>query len=186
MELGVAIWELRCGSVNDFAMLASVDREDARAGLFDADGKEQDWMHRPAVEFIVDPRKKKQKPRADVIAFVPGALVLNEKADGALGQFLSQFGQLLELHCGGEILHFFNATKLIDCIDVERSEKRRSGAIAMEAFDESNVPQQAAVFKDPRMAAVRIYVNDAGRAEIERIVAADGLTGIECGSPQRF
>jgi hypothetical protein len=186
MELGVAIWELRCGSVNDFAMLVSVDREDARAGLFDADGKEQDWMHRPAVEFIVDPRKKRQKPRADVIAFVPGALVLNEKANGALGPFLSRFGQFLELHCGGEILHFFNATKLIDCIDVERSEKRRSGAIAMETFDESNVPLQAAVFKDPHMAAVRIYVNDAGRAEVERIVAAGGLTGIECGHPQRF
>jgi hypothetical protein len=186
MELGVAIWELRCGSVNDFAMLASVDGEDARAGLFDADGKEQDWRHRPAVEFVVEPRKRKLKPRADVIAFVPGALVLNEKAHGALGPFLSRFGQLLELRCGGETLHFFNATTLIPCIDVERSAKRRSGAIAMEAFDESNVPQQAAVFKDPRLAAVRIYVNDAGRAEIERIVAADGLAGIECGPPQRF
>ena len=186
MELGVAIWELRCGSVNDFAMLASVDWEDARAGLFDADGKEQDWMHRPAVEFSVDSRKKKQKPRADVIAFVPGALVLNETAKVALGPFLSQFGQLLELHCGGEILYFFNATTLIDCIDVERSEKRRSGSIAMEAFNESNVPQEAAVFKDRRMASVRIYVNDAGRKEIERIVADAGLTGVECGTPQRF
>jgi hypothetical protein len=36
------------------------------------------------------------------------------------------------------------------------------------------------------MAAVRIYVNDAGRREIERIVADAGLTGIECGPPQRF
>ena len=44
-------------------------------------------MHRPAVEFIVDSRKKKQKPRADVIAFVPGALVLDEKANAALGPF---------------------------------------------------------------------------------------------------
>ena len=182
----MAIWELRCASVNDFAALASVDRQDGLAGLFDADGKEQDWMHRPAVEFIVDPRKKKQKPRADVIAFVPGALVLNEKADAALGPFLSQFGQLLELHCAGETLHFFNATKLIDCIDVERSEKRRSGAIAMEAFDESNVPHETAVFKDPRTAGARIYVNDAGRAEIERIVAEAGLAGVECGPPQRL
>jgi hypothetical protein len=117
--------------VNDFAMLASVDWEDARAGLFDADGKLQDWMHRPAVEFTVDPRKKKPKARADVSAFVPGALVLNEKANVALGPFLSQFGQLLELHCGGEILYFFNATTLIDCVDLKHSEKRRSGSIAM-------------------------------------------------------
>lgn len=172
--------------MNDFAMLVNIDDQDGDAGMFEARGEPADWMHRPAVEFIADRKRKKQKPRADVIAFVPGALVLNEKAKVALGPFLSQFGQLLELHCGGEILYFFNATTLIDCIDVERSEKRRSGSIAMEAFNESNVPQEAAVFKDRRMASVRIYVNDAGRKEIERIVADAGLTGIECGPPQRF
>jgi hypothetical protein len=112
--------------------------------------------------------------------------VLSERARVVLAPFLSRFGQLLELHCPEESLTFYNVTNLVDCIDTERSEKRRSGAIAMEAFDESNVPIEPAVFKDPRMAAVRIYVNDGGRAEIERIVAAERLTGIECGVPQRF
>ena len=182
----VAVWELRCGSVNDFAMLVNIDDDDGDSGMFEARGVPADWMHRPAVEFLVDRKSKKQKPRADVIAFVPGALVLNEKAKAALGPFLSRFGQLLELHCCGEVLYFFNATNLVDCVDVERSEKRRSGSIAMEVFDESNVPQGAAVFKDSSTAPVRIYVNDGGRAEIERIVAANGLTGIECGAPQRL
>ena len=182
----MAIWELRCGSVNDFAMLANVDRQDALAGLFDADGKEQDWMHRPAVEFVAEPRKKKQKPRADVIAFVPGAMVLNEKADKALGPFLSQFGQMLELHCAGETLYFYNATNMIDYVDAGKSERRRSGSIAMEAFFEDSVPEEPAVFKDPLMAPIRIYVNDAEKAEVERIVADARLTGIECGPPQRF
>lgn len=182
----MAIWELRCASVNDYAALVNCDRKDSLAGMFSADGKSQDWMHRPAVAFIEDPRKKKQKPRANVIAFVPGALVLDAKAKLALGSFLSKFGQLLELHQSGETLWFYNATNLVHCIDVEHSEKRRSGAIAMEAFDESKAPSEAAVFKDPIMAGARIYVNDAGRAEIERLVADAGLTGIECGTPQRF
>lgn len=38
------------------------------------------------------------------------------------------------LHRGGETLWFYNATNLVHCINVERSEKRCSGAIAMEAF----------------------------------------------------
>jgi hypothetical protein len=184
--MSVAVWELRCGAVNDFAMLANVDDMDGDAGMFEARGEPMDWMHRPAVEFIADPRKKKQKPRADVSAFVPGALVLNEKADKALGPFLSQFGQMLELHCAGETLRFYNATNIIDCVDAEKSERRRSGSIAMEAFFEDNVPEEPAVFKDPLMAPIRIYVNDAAKAEVERIVAESGLTGIECGPPQRF
>lgn len=182
----MAVWELRCGLVNEFATLANVDDQDGDAGMFEARGQKKDWMHRPAVQFIVDPRKKKQKPRADVAAFVPGALVLNEKADKALGPFLSQFGQMLELHCSGETLYFYNATNMLDVVDSERSERRRSGSIAMEAFFEDNVPGEPAVFKDPLMAPVRIYVNDAGKAEVERIVAEAGLTGIECGPPQRF
>jgi hypothetical protein len=78
-ELAVGVWELRCASVNDFAMLVSTDRADGRSGMFDADGTARDWMHRPAVEFYVEPRKKVQKPRADVSLFRPGALVLNAK-----------------------------------------------------------------------------------------------------------
>jgi hypothetical protein len=182
----VAILELRCASVNDYAALASSDREDSLAGLFNADGKPQDWRHRPAVQFIEEARKKKQKPRANVIAFVPGALVLDARAKLALGAFLAKFGQFLELHCSGETLFFYNVTHLVPCVDLAHSEKRRSGAIAMEVFDESAVPSEPSIFKDPLTAPVRIYVNDEARAEIERIATHAGLTGIECGPPQRF
>jgi hypothetical protein len=182
----VGVWELRCASINDFAMLVSSDPGDGRSGMFDANGKARDWMHRPAVEFYVEPRKKVQKPHADVSLFRPGALVLNAKAKLALGAFLSKFGQFLELHHGSETLWFYNVTNMVSCVDAERSEKRRSGAIAMEAFDGTNVPAEAAVFKDPLMAQIRIYVNDAGKALIEKIASEAGLTGIECGLPQRF
>jgi hypothetical protein len=182
----VGVWELRCASINDFAMLVSSDPGDGRSGMFDANGKALDWMHRPAVEFYVEPRKKVQKPHADVSLFRPGALVLNAKAKLALGAFLSNFGQLLELHHGSETLWFYNVTNMVSCVDADRSEKRRSGAIAVEAFDGTNVPVDAAVFKDPLMAQIRIYVNDGGKALIEKIAFEAGLTGIECGLPQRF
>jgi hypothetical protein len=180
------IWELRCAKINSFASLVALDDADFRAGLFAADGSVQDWMHRPAVEFFVETRKKKQPPRANVIFMKHGALVLDAKAKLALGAFLSKFGQLLELHLGGETLWFYNVTNMVTCLDAEKSERDETGMIMAEAFDEANVPKAPAVFKDPTMAVIRIYVNDAGRAEIERLASDAELTGIECGSPQRF
>jgi len=43
-------------------------------------------------------------------------------------------------------------------------------------IDESKVSKKAAVFKDPKMGVIRIYVNDAARAEIGRLVSDAGLT----------
>lgn len=182
----MSVWELRCAKVNDFASLVISDHDSKTGGMFATKGASLHWEYPPVVEFYVEPQKRKQKPRADVILFKLGALVLNARAKAALGPFLSKFGQLLEMRCGSEALYFYNVVNTIDCVDVERSEKRKSGAIAMEAFDESNVPAEPSVFKDRLMAPARIYVNDAGLQEVERIVAENGLTGIECGSPQRF
>jgi hypothetical protein len=180
------IQELRCAKINSFASLVAVDRADSRADMFATKGAVQDWTHRPAVEFFVEPRKKKQPPRANVIHMKLGALVLDAKAKLALGSFLSKFGQLLELHHGGETLWFYNVTNMVACVDSEKSTRDENGMITAEAFDESEVPKEAAVFKDPTMAAIRIYVNDAGRAEIERLASDAGLAGIECGTPQAF
>ena len=180
------IHELRCAKINSFASLVAVDRADSRAGMFATKGAVQDWTHRPAVEFFVEPRKKTQPPRANVIHMKLGALVLDAKAKLALGSFLSKFGQLLELHHGGETLWFYNVTNMVPCVDAAKSKKDENGMITAEVLDESEAPKEAAVFKDPTMAAIRIYVNDAGRDEIERLASDAGLTGIECGAPQAF
>lgn len=180
------ISELRCANINDFAPLVGLDDADYEAELFAVDGSAKDWTHRPAVEFVAEPRKKKQRPRANVIFMKHGALVLDAKAKLALGSFLSTFGQLLELHLGGDTLWFYNVTNMIDCLDKERSEWEQGGMIVKEAFHDDRVPKEAAVFKDPVMGVIRIYVNDAGRSEIERIAADAGLTGIECGAPKPF
>jgi hypothetical protein len=180
----MAIWELRCAAVNDFASIVSRDYDDIEDGLFDTDGGPKDWKDRPLVGWAVDKREETQKPRADVSLLLPGALVLGDRAKNALGPFLSEFGQLLELDCEGEPRWFFNATNIVSCVDEAKSEKFEDGGIMLEAFDEAKAPKDAAVFKDPLTAPVRIYVNEAGRVEIERMISEGGLTGIECGEPR--
>ena len=179
----MAIWELRCGSVNDFASIVSRDYDNIEDELFDTDGGPKDWKDRPLVGWAVDKRKKTQKPRADISLLLPGALVLNDRAKEALGPFLSKFGQLLELDCEGEPRWFFNATNLVACVDEAASEKFDDGGIMLEAFDESKAPKEASVFKDPLTAPVRIYVNEAVKRTIEKLAKDAGLTGIECAKP---
>ena len=181
------ISELRA-RIDGFSPLVVVDDADIRAGMFAMDGSPKDWAHRPAVKFFVEPRTKKQKPRANVIHMKMGALILDAKAKLALGSFLSKFGQLLELHLegDGETLWLYNVTNIVPCLDEARSERDETGMITMEALDERKAPKAAAVFKDPKMCVIRIYVNDAGRTEIERLASDAGLTGIECGTPLAF
>ena len=98
----MAIWELRCGAVNDFASIVSRNHDNIEDELFDTDGSPKDWKDRPSVGYVVDKRNKTQKLRADISLLLPGALVLNERARDVLGPFLSKFGQLMELDCEGE------------------------------------------------------------------------------------
>jgi hypothetical protein len=182
----VAVWELRYASVNDHAMIVPMDDQDVMDRLFFTDGKPLHWMDRPLIGLSDGRRKKNPRPPADVSLMVPGALVLNGRARAALGPFLSKFGQFLELETegSGEIRYFYNVTNVLQCVDVGRSEKLRSGGVRLEVFDERNVPTEPAVFKDPSTARVRIYVNDAGKAVIDELATSAGLTGIECGEPR--
>jgi len=181
----MTIWELRFAAVDDHAGIVSLRDEDMLADRFRPDGVPKMWVDRPLVGFFDSTRPKKPRPPADVSAFVPGALVLNERAKDVLGPFLSKFGQLLELECevGVEIRYFYNVTNLVRCVDVSRSDKNEVGRIVAEAFDTSGVPRDAAVFKDPATALTRIYVNDAAKEVLDRLIASSGLTGIEIGAP---
>lgn len=177
----MAIWELRCAAPNDFAMPVPIDRDDLEEDVFDTTGAPKHWIDRPRVAFHKETRRKVQKPHANVSLLVPGALVLDGKARAALGEFLLRSGQLLELDCEDEPRWFYNVTRVIACVDAARSETFEDGGIAREAFDATTVPAEPLVFKDPRTAPVRIYVNDAGKAWIDRMTAAAELSGIECG-----
>lgn len=193
----MTIWELRCANINDYSLTVPLDRSDMRARLFDVKGEPMDWGKVPRIGFADSSRKKQKKPPADVSAMLYGALVLNARAYDALGSFLSQFGQLLELRSETGLdprefynepepstYYFYNVTNIVPCVDVERSERNDLGHIRQEVFDISNVPTEAAVFKDPATARSRMYVNDAGKAVIDELVASAGLSGIECGPPE--
>ena len=65
--------------------------------------------------------------------------VLNRKVYAALSPLLSQFGQLLELHCNGDTVYFYNVTNLIDVIDVVRSELE-GRSVVKEAFRRDAIP----------------------------------------------
>jgi len=184
------VWELRCANINDYSMVVPASELDLLDGIFDIDGEPLDWKFIPVIKYA-DSRskgKKAQRPVADVATFGPGAFVLSQKAHEALGAFLGQFGQLLDVQTAGgaEFRKFYNATNIVKCVDIERSEKSDSGGIRSEVFYDINVPRAASVFKDPSTAAIRMYTNDAGKELIERIVQDAGITGIECGVPQRF
>ncbi|WP_235580612.1 hypothetical protein ABNK63_00325 [Rhodanobacter sp. IGA1.0] len=179
----VKVWELKSGSVNDFAPLVFASDKDVESGMFDATGANLSWSSKPKVEVFVEPGKKKPRPLADVSALTPGALVMNDKSKTALEPFLSRFGQFLEMDCAGESRWFYNVTNLIPCIDEARSAKRPSGSIVKEAFIEERVPVDAAVFKDPLTAAAVLYVNEAGKAALETIIADAAIVGMAFTEP---
>lgn len=193
----MTIWELRCANINDYSPAVALDRSDRRARLFDAKGEPMNWGKVPRIGFADSSRRKHKRPPADVSVMLYGALVLNVHAYEVLGPFLSRFGQLLELrsetgldprHYYNEAepstRYFYNVTNIIPCVDIEHSELADLGRIRQEVFDTSNVPTEAAVFKDPATARSRMYVNDAGKAIIDELVASAGLSGIECGPPE--
>lgn len=177
------IWELRNGRINETAPLVYANDEDMQSGVFDARGQSLEWKHRPRLDVFREPGRKQPKPRADISTFRPGALVLNGKARAVLGDFLARFGQLLPFDCDGEVEYFYNVTRLIDCIDQEHSIKRGSGSIAKEAFFEHAVPREPVMFKAPLMARTRIYVNDAARDLLQKLIDGAALTGVEFVSP---
>lgn len=177
----MTVWELRNAGVNDHAVLVlPVEDEDIDTDkVFGGDGSALAWRRKRRLDVFVDKRRKKPKPRADVSAFLPGALVLNERARAALGDFLQRFGQLLPLTVDEQPEYFYNVTNLVRCIDTGRSQKYPEGTIAKEAFDAQALPGDAAVFKDPATAPVRIYVNDAGRATLQGLIDGAQLSGLE-------
>ncbi len=176
----MAVWLIRPGDMLDRPVLVAGDKQDVRDRIFITDGRAKDWSYRPAVELAQTAAKKKaQRERANVMWLVGGSFVLDAKARAAIGGFLSRFGQLLELHHGGETLYFFNCTNMIDCLDESRTKRGAGNLLVMEAIDESKVPSEPAVFKDPKTVRMRIYVNDAAKEVIEQWTSDAGITGVE-------
>lgn len=100
------------------------------------------------------------------------------KAYQALKDFLLPFGQLLALDCNGDIAYFYNVTKLIPCIDYDRSEKKGK-AVVKEVFCPDAVPENTPlVFKDPRTVSGHIYLSQADKEKFAQLPASAGLSGV--------
>ena len=175
----MTVWEIKAGPADRTAMLVVPPSEQAIGTMrrFGGNGEVLHWQDRPRLQVHVDKRRKRL-PRSDVSPFVPGALVLNARAFAALGGFLADFGQLLELDVDGAVEYFFNATRLVSCIDRERSETRPGGTVGREAFLPAAIPSEPAVFKDPATARSRLYTNDAGKRALEDAAAAHAVSGL--------
>jgi hypothetical protein len=181
------IWQLNSVS-NDYTPLIHATRQDAIDGIALTNGKPKHWLNIPMFEPFREKSKKKQKPLADISYIAPGSVVLNLKAYGVLKDFLSQFGELLEVECvnaGGllgdlakdrETHYFYNVTNIIPCIDGEHSEKRGT-AIVKPVFVHDAIPKDAQIFKDPLRVRTDIYFNASAKASMESIIKDAGLTG---------
>lgn len=171
------LWEFSTAGTNDYSVYVHANVEDARQDIFGTDGKPKKWIYRPRIEVFVDKKRKIQKPQADIRHVAVGSIILNERAYAALGPFLQKFGQLLELDCQGQVRYFYNITNLISVIDFEASEKIET-AVIRPAFHDEKIPADAQIFKDPLTARTRMFVTQAAKEILEKIIDEHSLTGL--------
>ena len=117
----MTVWLIRPGDTLDRPVLVLSDDHHLLDRVFITDGCVKDLAYRPAVELAHTAPKKRQRERANVMWLAGGSFVMDAKARAALGGFLSRFGELVELHHGGETLYLFNCTNMIDCLDESRT-----------------------------------------------------------------
>ncbi len=163
-------------------MIGQSDDED----IFLTDGTPVNWPGRRKIHPHVEKNKKKQMPLADLSYISPGTILLNRKAYDALKDFLSPFGQLLEVECmneGGllgdkasEIYYFYNVTNIIACIDFEKSEKI-GHKIIKEAFFTDRIPTDVQIFRDPVRLRTQIYLSELAKEQFVKLIAGAGLVG---------
>lgn len=174
------VWQIKNDLIGKVAMLVAT-QEDGHSREFwehfEGDGSSLHWTSRPKLAVFIDKRSKKPKPRADISPFTGDGLIINSKARDALGDFLSQFGQLLEVDVEGQVEYYYNVTNVIHCVDEARSEKLPEGTIDKPAFIDKSIPKQASLFIDPST-VMDIYVNDAGKAELESRIKQAGIKGM--------
>jgi hypothetical protein len=174
------VWQLTTGRTEEVATLVIPEADQTIGSMkrFGGDGSPLDWPSPPRLEARAG-KGRRPRPLGDLGPFLPGALVLGEKAREALGPFLSRFGQLLQVDVDGTAHWFYNVTHVVSCIDSARSEQRAGGTIGREAFVEASVPVEASVFKDPVTARARIYINEPGRRVLETMATQANLQGLK-------
>ncbi len=174
----MTIWKFKAGYSNDFNAFTLPDNSDLKHATFIADGTSKNWPVPPKIQPGIEKKKKDQKPLGDINYIAPGSVVLNEKAYAVLKSFLSPFGQFLEMDALGETHYFYNVTNVIACIDFDSSETE-DGKVMKEVFLPDATPKDAQVFKEPHKKRTEIYLSEAAKDILEKLIADAGLTGAQ-------
>jgi hypothetical protein len=178
------LWEMAAGLSNDYTVLAPILTAE-QENPFLTDGKPLKWKTPPKVIPYVDPRRKRQKPRADIEYLTWGAIVLNARAHKVLHDHLSPFGEFLPLDCQGEILYFYNITTLYSVIDHAKSVQ--DGMVSNKpCFIDTAIPAGFCIFKDELTAALAIYLNAETKAALETTLNENKLVGLTFGEAGRL
>jgi hypothetical protein len=174
----VQLWECLSGG-NNFCGYIFANDEDLLSGIFNTNGLPKQWVARPGIKSYVAKKAKDNRLHGDFDWLLPGAIILNEKAFVAAKEFLLQFGELRTVECNSDFVYFYNVTNIVSCIDFDRSEKSSTGKSILKAeFRQEAIPQDTQIFKDPLTAGSRIYLTQAAKDALEKLIAENGLTGL--------
>lgn len=173
------LWELTAALGTRTGGYTYADRADLVARTFASDGSPKHWPTRPTLIAGVEPGRKKPYPIPAFGHIELASLVLQPNVVSVLGDFLCQFGELLDVEYAGGLVYFYNVTKLVSCVDVARSTMLPTGgAIMRPAFHPDAVPQEPLIFKDPLTAKTRLYATTAAKAYMEPILKQHRLAGL--------
>ena len=140
--------------------------------------------HGPRLVAGIEPRRKKPLPIPPIGHIEVGSFVLRPYAVSILAPFLCQFGELLEVEFEGELVYFYNVTKLVSVVDEARSLKSASGwSIVRAAFRQEAIPSEPMLFKDPLTARSRLYATAAARAWLLQVLQQHNLEGLTFYEP---
>lgn len=179
----MTVWEITNRWANDIAGLTHADDIDFDPvgsvtfwKQFEGFGAALRWNTRPRLVTIEDGDRAKRRPRADVSPFTSPGLIVNAKVHDTLGNFLSRFGQLLEVDVDGLTEYYYNVTSVLDCLDRERS-KMEAYYVERPVFHEDLIPEAPVVFVEPKLPG-RIFVNEGAKTILENGVTESGITGM--------
>ncbi len=137
----------------------------------------------PTFELIQHDEFRSFLPKTDFPTFTIATAVLSERAVERLRPILLPCGEILPLRLSNDrdLLYLFNVTRVIDAIDMKRSEFMRfpDGRIMHSTrlvFDPAKIPRDAFFFKSIQMGAVtEIFAIEAAVAAVKKA----RLTGYE-------
>ncbi len=173
------------GLNNVYRVLVPIGSDLECGRIFNITGNALNWDAPPKVEPFVDPRRKRQKPRADIEYLTWGAIVLNERAYKVLYEHLLPFGEFLLLNCLDETLYFYNVTTFHSVID--RANSLQDGRVSKNpCFIESEIPNGFCIFKDKLTVRVAIYLNAETKLTLEKMLNEHKLTGLIFGPAGSF